>query len=137
MAAISRIKRTLLKQAKPILWVGGVQIQISQVVSYYVMYFNLAMVGLMFWHTTGAPWLRQYYGTAQLWHFIVFIFIMLCNAALFDRKFAYPSRQAYLSHQSYKHSNPSVADLQYIRKKIDKIDGIEAAIKDIQERLDK
>lgn len=115
------LKDKLLKQAKPRLWLGGFQVQLSQSMANYMIYFNLSFMGLMFWHTTAAPWLRQYYPGAVLWMFVLFMVLILTSLMLLDRKLAYPSRQAYLNRQTYKHANPAVDDLRELKKNLKKL----------------
>lgn len=111
-----RLKDRLLKQAKPKLWLGGLQVQLSMSTSYYLIYVNLSFVGLMFWHTTAAPWLRQHYAGASFWMFAIFMLLLISALMFLDKKYVYPSRQAFISHQAYKHDNPAVADLQVLKK---------------------
>ena len=130
-----RIVGRIIKQAKPKLWLGGIQMQVSMASSYYLIYVNLAFMGLMFWHTTAAPWLRQFYPGAQFWMFIFLMSLFFCLVMLFDRKVGLPSRQAYQNRQAYKHANPAVDDLQEIKKKVAEIPGIEAKLDKIMEKL--
>lgn len=114
-------KGRILKQAKPRPRLGAFQVQVSTTMSHYVVYVNLSFMAMMFWHTTAAPWLRQHYFGADFWMFAIFMLLFVATIGLFDYKFVYPSRQAFLSRQAYKHANPAVADLQTILKNQKKI----------------
>ena len=115
------LKEKLLKQVKPKPKLGAFQVQVSTTMSHYIVYINLCFMGLMFWHTTAAPWLRQFYGGAQVWMFAIFMLLIVAGIGLFDYKFVYPSRQAFISRQAYKHDNPAIADLQKVLKNQKKI----------------
>ena len=129
------MKDRLLKQAKPRLWLGGFQVQVSMASSYYLIYVNLSFMALMFWHTTAAPWLRQFHPGAEFWMFVIFMGLLFSLVMLFDRKVGLPSRQAYQNQQAYKHANPAVADLQEIKKKVAEIPGINARLDKVMKKL--
>ena len=112
----SSILNKITKQAKPHPKLGAFQVQLSMSMSHYLVYVNLCFVGMMFWHTTAAPWLRQHYEGATFWMFATFMLLLVSLLMFLDKKFIYPSRQAYISHQAYKHDNPAVADLQLLKK---------------------
>jgi len=114
-------KINLLKQAKPRPKLGAFQVQVSTTMSHYVVYVNLSFMAMMFWHTTAAPWIRQHYLNADFWMFAIFMLLFVATIGLFDYKFVYPSRQAFISRQSYKHSNPVVADIKTLLKNQKKI----------------
>jgi len=116
------ILNRITKQAKPHPRLGALQVQLSVSTSYYLVYVNLSFMGMMFWHTTAAPWLRQnvYHG-ASFWMFATFMLLLIGALMFFDKKYIYPSRQAFISHQAYKHDNPAVADLQVLKKNVKKI----------------
>jgi len=130
-------KSKLFKQSKPRPKMGALQVQLSTTMGYYVVYINLTFMGMMFWHTTAAPWFRMYYAGAMLWQFALFMILLVAAIMVFDWKFVYPSRQASLSQQSYKHDNPAVQDLQAIRKETAKIAEMESDIKEIKKTLEK
>lgn len=117
----SSILKRILKQAKPHPKLGAFQVQLSMSTSHYLVYVNLCFMGMMFWHTTAAPWLRQFYLGASFWMFATFMLLFICVVMFLDRKLAYPSRQAYISQQAYKHDNPAVADIQMLLKNQKKI----------------
>ena len=129
------MKNTALKQASVKTKVGGFQVQLSTSFSHYIVYMNLAMMGMMFWHTTGGPFVRQFYPWVTYWMFAVFMLLIIVVVMVFDYKFMYPSRQGFLSQQSYKHSNPAVADLQTILTAVAVIPKIVSNQKRIMERL--
>ena len=129
------LREKLLKQVKPRLWLGGLQVQVSMGLSYYLVYVNLSFTGLMFWHTTAAPWLRQFHPGAEFWMFVIFMGLLFSSVMLFDRKVGLPSRQAYLNRQAYKHDNPAVDDLQEIKKKVAEIPGISARLDKVMKKL--
>ena len=129
------MKDRLLKQAKPRLWLGGFQVQVSMASSYYLIYVNLSFMALMFWHTTAAPWLRQFHPGAEFWMFVIFMGLLFSLVMLFDRKVGLPSRQAYQNQQAYKHANPAVDDLQEIKKKVAEIPGINARLDKVMKKL--
>lgn len=119
-------KRSILnritKQAKPHPKLGAFQVQLSMSTSHYLVYVNLCFMGMMFWHTTAAPWLRQnIYQGASFWMFATFMLLLISMVMFLDKKFIYPSRQAFISQQAYKHDNPAVADLKKILKNQEKI----------------
>ena len=115
-------KHEMIKQAKARTKVGAFQVQLSVSMSHYMVYVNLSFMGMMFWHTTAAPWLRQFvWQGASFWMFALFMLSLLSVIMLFDWKYMYPSRQALISQQAYKHDNPAVADLQKIIKNQKKI----------------
>ncbi len=107
-------KSDFIKQSKPHPRLGGFQVQMSVTMSHYVVYINLSFMGMMFWHTTAAPYIRQFYAGAEFWQFAVFMLLIISSIMLFDMKYVYPSRQAFISHQSYKHDNPAVRDLKIL-----------------------
>ena len=116
------MRETLLKQIKPIPKVGAFQVQVSTTMSHYMVYINMCLMGTMFWHTTGAPWLRQFiYAGASFWMFALFMLLIGCSIMLFDYKFVYPSRQAFINQQAFKHGNPTVAIIKEIRANQKKI----------------
>ena len=131
-----RILDRIIKQSKPRLWLGGFQMQVSMASSYYLIYVNLAFMGLMFWHTTAAPWLRQFYPGAEFWMFVFFMGLFFSLVMLFDRKVGLPSRQAYQNRQAYKHANPAVDDLQEIKAKVAEIPGINARLDKVMRKLE-
>ena len=115
------MKNKAFKQTSVKTRLGGFQVQLSTSFSHYIVYMNLAMMGMMFWHTTGAPFVRQFYPGATYWMFAGFMILIIVVVMIFDYKFMYPSRQGFLSQQSYKHANPAVADLKRILKNQKKI----------------
>lgn len=115
------MKTRILKQTKPHPKLGAFQVQLSMSTSYYLVYVNLCFMGMMFWHTTAAPFLRQFYFGASFWMFATFMLLLISIVMFIDYKFIYPSRQAHISRQAYKHSNPVVADIQQILKNQKKI----------------
>ena len=129
------LREKLLKQANPRLWLGGFHVQISQSRVNYLIYVNLCFMGMMFWHTTAAPWLRQFHPGAEFWMFVIFMGLLFSSVMIFDRKVGLPSRQAYQNRQAYKHDNPAVADLQEIKLKVAEIPGIKARLDKVMERL--
>ena len=113
-------KRSLLKrittQAKPHPKIGAFQVQLSMSTSHYLVYVNLCFMGMMFWHTTAAPWLRQYvWQGASFWMFASFMLLFISMVMLIDHKFVYPSRQAHINRQAFKHGNPAAAIIKEIR----------------------
>lgn len=106
------VKDRLLKQVKPRPRVGAFQVQVSTTMSHYMIYINMSFMGMMFWHTTAAPFLRQYYIGASFWMFAIFMLLLVTAIGFFDYKFVYPSRQGFLNMQSYRHANPAVYDLK-------------------------
>jgi len=129
------MKTRAFKQAKVRTKIGGFQVQLSTSFSHYIVYINLSMMGMMFWHTTGAPWIRQIYPEASFWMFALFMLLVIASVMIFDYKYMYSSRQGFLSQQSYKHANPAVADLQKILAAVAVIPKIVANQKRIMERL--
>jgi len=115
------MQNRILKQAKPHPKLGAFQVQLSMSTSHYMVYVNLCFVGMMFWHTTAAPWLRQFYLGASFWMFATFMLLLISAVMFIDYKFVYPSRQAHISRQAYKHANPAIADLQTLLKNQKKI----------------
>ena len=126
------LKDKILKQAKPRPRIGGFQVQLSTTMSNYIVYINLCFMGMMFWHTTAAPFLRQYYTGADFWMFAAFMLVLVSSIMAFDYKFVYPSRQAFISRQSYRHANPVVAD---IRQLLAENEEIKADLNRIKEKL--
>jgi len=133
-------KRSLLdritKQAKPHPKLGAFQVQLSMSTSYYLIYVNLSFMGMMFWHTTAAPWLRQHYIGASFWMFATFMLLLISAIMFLDKKYVYPSRQAFISHQAYKHDNPAVADLQVLKKNDEIIMANQKKIMEMLEKLE-
>lgn len=105
-----------MKQARVITKLGGFQVQLSMSTSHYLVYVNLCFVAMMFWHTTATPFLQQYDINASFWVFAIFMLLIMSAVMVFDYKFIYPSRQAFISQQAYRHANPAVADLQKLLK---------------------
>jgi len=110
-----------MKQARVVTKIGGFQVQLSMSTSHYLVYVNLCFVAMMFWHTTATPFLRQYDIYAPFWLFAIFMLLIISAVMIFDYKFIYPSRQAFISQQAYKHANPAVADLKKLLKNQKKI----------------
>jgi uncharacterized membrane protein len=116
------MKSRILKQAKPHPKIGAFQVQLSMSTSYYLLYVNLSFMGMMFWHTTAAPWLRQYvWQGASFWMFASFMLLLVGVVMFIDYKFVYPSRQAHISHQVFKHGNPTVAIIKEMHENQKKI----------------
>lgn len=126
------MKFTVLKQGKPRPKIGGVQMQLSFTFSYYIVYVNLSFMGMMFWHTTAGPFLRQYFPGADFWMFATFMILLILSLMVFDHKVIYPSRQAFLSQQAYKHANPVVRD---VGKLLAENEEIKADLKAIKDKL--
>lgn len=110
-----------LKQARPIVWLGALQIQLVYSQSYYTSYINYIFMGTMFWYTTLAPIMRPYLPWIQFWMFVLLMISVIITFMIVDYKFIYPSRQGYLNRQAYKHVNPVAYDLQDIKADIQKI----------------
>lgn len=110
------MKRGEVKQAEARLWLGALQVQLSNSMSFYLTYWNIALMAMMFWYTTAAPNIRPIVPWASFWMFAAIALLGVAIVMLLDFKFIYPSRQAFLNKQSYKHRNPAVADLQKILK---------------------
>jgi len=116
------MQKRILTQAKPHPKLGAFQVQLSMSTSHYLVYVNLCFMGMMFWHTTAAPWLRQYvWQGASFWMFATFMLLLISAVMFIDYKLVYPSRQAHISRQAYKHDNPAVADIQRLLKNQKKI----------------
>lgn len=117
-----------MKQAKVRTKLGGFQVQLSTTMSHYVVYINLMFVGMMFWHTTARPNLQPFLPWVDFWMFASFMVLIVAAVMVLDYKFIYPSRQGFISKQSYKHANPMVADMKKVianqKKIMDKL-GIE------------
>ena len=110
-----------MKQAKVKTWIGGLQVQLSLSMSYYVVYINLALMGMMFWHTTAAPVVQPFMPWASFWMFATLMVFIVASVMTLDYKFMYPSRQGFLNRQAYKHENPIVADVKRIEKNLKKM----------------
>ncbi len=115
------MKSNTLKQAKARTWLGGLQVQLSLSMSYYIVYINLSLMGMMFWYTTAAPIIQPYIPWASFWMFGVFMLLVVSIVMIVDYKYMYPSRQGFLNKQAYKHANPIVGDVQKLLKNQKKI----------------
>jgi len=110
-----------IKQSKPRLWVGRLQMQLINTQSLYVgMAQSLMMLG-MFWYTTAAPNVRPVAPWFNFWFFLGLIVVGIMAVMVFDFVFVYPSRQSYLNQQAYKHENPVVEDIKRIDERVNKI----------------
>lgn len=117
-----------MKQAGVRTWIGAFQVQLSTSMSHYIVYMNMGLVGMMFWHTTGRPNLEPYFPWIDFWMFASFMLVFVAVLGILDYKFVYPSRQGFLNREVYKHKNLVVADIQKIlenQKKIMEKLGIE------------
>lgn len=110
-----------MKQVKVRTWLGGFQIQLSTSMGHYVIYINMSLVGMMFWHTTGAPALRPYLPWATWWMFAILMLVIIVSLMAMDYKYMASSRYGFLNKQAYKHENLIVKDVKKMQGDIDKI----------------
>lgn len=110
----------LVKQTKSNLWLGALQVQVSN--SFF--YLNMISTGMMiltFWYTAGYQIQGKYLPWLTLWLFIGVVAVAFAAVMVLDYKFVYPSRQAFVNEQACKHNNPWMDEIMEVRKDIAKI----------------
>ena len=73
-----------IRQAKPRVWLGAIQIQLVYSQSYYMAYINSAFMGTMFWYTTAGPSIRPYAPWIQFWMFVLLMIMVVISVMVLD-----------------------------------------------------
>lgn len=105
----------LIKQTKGRMWLGGLQVQVSNSM-FYMNLISTAMMILTFWYTAGYQIQGRYAQWLNLWMFIGFVILVFVAVMILDYIFVLPSRQAFTNEQACKHENPAMDELYAIRK---------------------
>lgn len=91
----------ILKQYKPILWLGGIRDIMTRTQSYYGL-LNMPMM-LIILYTVRMQSFIKYIPWLTLPVFIGILALLLVIIAILDYKIIYPSQIAYHQHEAYKH----------------------------------
>jgi hypothetical protein len=119
--------RILNQSIKRPLWVGAIQVQISNTM-FYMNMVSMGMMLLTFWYTAGYQIQQASLHWLTLGWFVLFIVLLFGLVMLIDYKWIYPARQAFYNEQACKHNNPwmdEIIKLEGDMKKIKAKLGIE------------
>jgi len=109
-----KIKNILLKQSRPILWVGAGRDMMMRSQSYYAQT-NAAMI-LLTMYTVREASFKSYLPWINFPIFFGIIIVIMIFVMLADYKFVYPSQIAFHQHEAYKHRSLIKRDLDKDRK---------------------
>ena len=96
---------------------GGIK-QVAQQLSFYVQILNLALIGVVAYHTTITDWCSRLGISITLWKFGCAIVFLLCLAAVLEYKFTIPSFYSFWNQQWWEHDNPMRKEMEALRKEV-------------------
>jgi hypothetical protein len=109
----------------------GMIAQVAGQVAVFVSIINLFLIAVTAYNTTLSGYFEQHGVHISFWVFALVIVGLLLVAFLLMWKFALPSYYSSFNEQFYRHDNPIRADLEEIKKLLNKDLG------NVKKRLDK
>lgn len=107
-------KNLILKQRKPVLWVGAGRDMMMRAQSYYGI-MNASMI-LITMYTVREESFKSFVPWLTLPIFFGTVIVLMMALMLFDYKMVYPSQIAFHQHEAYKHRSLIRRDLDNDRK---------------------
>jgi len=129
------IRRLILRQGKPKLWLGEARDMLTRVQSYYV-YVNISLL-LITTYTVREATIKAFIPWFNFIHLLAFLIVGISVVAVIDRKWVYPSQIAFHQHQAWKHKSPIRQAIEEDRQNnLQRMERMEAALKRIEEKID-
>lgn len=113
----------ILKQSKKPIWIGALQVQLSNSLFYMNVVF-MGMSVMTFWYTAGYQVADAMFPWLTLPIFVGFVVLVFIIVMLLDYKIILPARQAFQNEQACKHENPAMEALLDIQKRLTVIEKI-------------
>lgn len=126
-----KLKRFLLKQSKPRIWLGGARDMMQRGQSYYGMI--SIVINLATLYTVREAMIKHYFPWINFFIVVMFVLVAAIIVMIIDHKVVYPSQIAFHQYEAWKHRSPIRQAMEEDRQaNLNRMTQIERDINDIK-----